>query len=326
MGGDDTEHHDGAGEGPGRGNGERDEATELAEAITDLVTGVTPPFDQPTVGSGRQRSATDRSGERHDTGEDGGQRTRETGASAERGGTSTHGTRQGSGKTDGETPVAVAADVVRAVDDLLTEVTPPAGSEPAAGRAGPGQSGPDRGGPGASAPDGAGPDATRMVEAINDMVAGVVPPATGDSAAARSDAERAAGLVGMLDGLLTGVAAPSVEVVANRLHALEGVRLELASVTGVVHVEVESVRQAVHVVRHQQAAVRQLDEMLAAGGFTGQVRVDGVQVGRLGVEADPGRLSRWLADGRTEVRVRGLLSAVAAGLRPNRSYKSLLPN
>ncbi|WP_335999839.1 hypothetical protein [Halorientalis halophila] len=117
------------------------------------------------------------------------------------------------------------------------------------------------------------------------------------------------GLAGVVDGALTLATAPTVEVVANLLVDLDDARLHLPSVAGPVHIRIDRLREAVRIVRTEEETLKRLDATLTAGGYTAEVYVGETQVALLGAEADPGRVSRRLADGRTELFAGGVLRA-----------------
>ncbi|WP_136715836.1 hypothetical protein [Halorientalis salina] len=118
-----------------------------------------------------------------------------------------------------------------------------------------------------------------------------------------------------VDQLLTGVASGPVEMAANLLVSLDGATLQLTSITGQVEIVVESLRAAVRIVRTEGETLRKLDETLAAGGITAPVYVAGARIAMLGANAEPGWLSKRLADGRTEVDGWGLMKAMPRRLR-----------
>lgn len=129
----------------------------------------------------------------------------------------------------------------------------------------------------------------------------------------RRDDERR-GLFGAIEGALTLATAPPVEVAANVLVDLDGARFRLPSVGGPVHIEFESLREAARVLRHEGETLGQLDSVLRAGGYTAAVYVGETRVALLGVGATPGRVSRWLGDGRTQLLARGVLVAAVRWL------------
>ncbi|SEN23849.1 hypothetical protein SAMN05216388_1002129 [Halorientalis persicus] len=117
------------------------------------------------------------------------------------------------------------------------------------------------------------------------------------------------GLLGVVDGALTMATAPAVEAAANLLVDLDGARLRLPSVGGPVHIEIERFREAARIVRAEGETLERLDATLRTGGYTAEVYVGETRVALLGVGADPGRVSRWLGDGRTELLARGVVAA-----------------
>ncbi|SDF15827.1 hypothetical protein [Halorientalis regularis] len=124
----------------------------------------------------------------------------------------------------------------------------------------------------------------------------------------RRDPDRQ-GILGAVDGALTMATAPAVETAANLLVDLDDARLRLRSVGGPVHIEIDRFREAVRIVRTEGATLERLDATLRAGGYTAAVYVGETRVALLGVGADPGRVSRWLGDGRTELLARGVVTA-----------------
>jgi hypothetical protein len=124
----------------------------------------------------------------------------------------------------------------------------------------------------------------------------------------RRDPDRQ-GLLGVVDGALTLATAPAVETAANLLVDLDGARLRLSSVGGPVFIEIEQFREAVRIVRTEDETLERLDATLRTGGYTAEVYVGETQVALLGVGADPGRVSRWLGDGRTELLATGVCAA-----------------
>ena len=122
------------------------------------------------------------------------------------------------------------------------------------------------------------------------------------------------GLLGVVDGALTMATAPTVEAAANLLIDLDDARLRLPSVGGPVHIEIERLREAVRIVRNEGETLGQLDATLRAGGYTAEVYVGETRVALLGVGADPGRVSRWLGDGRTELLATGVCAAAVRSL------------
>jgi len=116
-------------------------------------------------------------------------------------------------------------------------------------------------------------------------------------------------LVDLLDDVFTLTTKDPIESVANIAIPLEGAAIRVPSVTGPVRVELETLRDAVDLVRNQQALLHRLDETLTAGGYTAEVYVVETQVGLLGADADPGRVSRAVGDGKTEILGRGVARA-----------------
>jgi hypothetical protein len=116
-------------------------------------------------------------------------------------------------------------------------------------------------------------------------------------------------VLGAVDGALTAAVAPPVEAVGNLLVDLDGARLRLPSVAGPVHIEIERLREAVRIVRTEGATLERLDATLRTGGYTAVVYVGETRVALLGAGADPGRVSRWLGDGRTELLAAGVCAA-----------------
>jgi hypothetical protein len=116
-------------------------------------------------------------------------------------------------------------------------------------------------------------------------------------------------LVDLLDDVFTLTTKEPIEAVANVAIPLEGADIHVPSVTGPVHVELETLRDAIDLVRNQQALLHRLDEALTAGGYTAEVYVVETQVGLLGADADPGRVSRVVGDGKTEILGRGVARA-----------------
>ncbi|MFD1586969.1 hypothetical protein ACFR9U_08235 [Halorientalis brevis] len=118
-----------------------------------------------------------------------------------------------------------------------------------------------------------------------------------------------------IDTLLTGVASGPMETVANLVVALDGAQLKLTSITGKVRIVVESLRAAIRIVRTEQQTLLKLDQALSASGITAPVYVAGTRIALLGAHAEPGWLSRRIADGRTEVDGWGVVKTALRGLR-----------
>ena len=118
-----------------------------------------------------------------------------------------------------------------------------------------------------------------------------------------------------IDTLLTGVASGPMEKVANLVVALDGAQLQLTSITGKVRIVVESLRAAIRIVRTEQDALRRLDQALSASGITAPVYVAGTRIALLGAHAEPGWLSRRIADGRTEVDGWGVVKSLFSDLK-----------
>lgn len=116
-------------------------------------------------------------------------------------------------------------------------------------------------------------------------------------------------LVDLLDDVFTLTIEEPIEAVTNVVIPLEGAEIHLPSVTGPVHVELETLRDAIDLVRNQQALLHRLDEALTAGGYTAEVYVVETQVGLLGADADPGRVSRVVGDGKIKILARGVARA-----------------
>lgn len=116
-------------------------------------------------------------------------------------------------------------------------------------------------------------------------------------------------LVDLLDDVFTLTIEEPIEAVTNVVIPLEGAEIHLPSVTGPVHVELETLRDAIDLVRNQQALLHRLDEALTAGGYTAEVYVVETQVGLLGMDADPGRVSRVVGDGKIKILARGVARA-----------------
>lgn len=110
-----------------------------------------------------------------------------------------------------------------------------------------------------------------------------------------------------VDTVLTGVASGPMELVANLVVSLDGAQLKLTSITGKVRIVVDSFRAAIRIVRTEQRTLRKLDQALSASGITAPVYVAETQIALLGADANPGWLSRRIADGRTEVDGWGVL-------------------
>ncbi|MFB6142797.1 MAG: hypothetical protein ABEJ30_05580 [Halorientalis sp.] len=113
----------------------------------------------------------------------------------------------------------------------------------------------------------------------------------------------------VVEGTVTAATRGPLEAIANAAVPLEGARIRVPSVTGPVRVELATVREAYDLIRHQQASLRRLDEALTTGGYTAEIYVEERQVATLGVGAAPGRTSRWLGGGRTEIHLREVLRA-----------------
>jgi len=118
-----------------------------------------------------------------------------------------------------------------------------------------------------------------------------------------------------IDTLLTGVASGPMETVANLVVSLDGAQLRLTSITGKVRIVVESLRAAIRIVRTEQQTLLKLDQALSASGITAPVYVAGTRIALLGAHAEPGWLSRRIADGRTEVDGWGVVKSLLRGLR-----------
>lgn len=116
-------------------------------------------------------------------------------------------------------------------------------------------------------------------------------------------------LIDLLDNVFSLTTKRPLESVANIAIPLEGAEIRVPSVGGPVHVELETLRDAVRLVRNQQALLHKLDETLRSGGYSAEVYVAGIQVGLLGERAAPGRVSQFVGDGKTQILARGVARA-----------------
>lgn len=103
-------------------------------------------------------------------------------------------------------------------------------------------------------------------------------------------------------------AGQSLTFVAKLVGAIEGVRLRVGSISGLVYIDCASFRAFVRFAREEHSQFPALSRTLSTAGTTAEVRVDGRTVAYIGADVTPGLLASRVGYGRTRLSPRGLLA------------------
>ena len=110
--------------------------------------------------------------------------------------------------------------------------------------------------------------------------------------------------------------APLSVVTDDLTLTVDGVEFDVSSTGERLFVEVDGVRDAIHVVRRlpEDGGVSDLAPLMHTTGLTVEFRVRGRTVALVGADSRPGELSRRLGVAPAEFRLDGIIGAIASGL------------